>query len=160
MFLVKDGEKDRCTRIGRFLGEGEPAIAALLAVIHFEWTLRRALIALSCSPNRHVRQRLRRMHGLEDFKKLWKEEIAMNGGKGLPQVVGKDWQMLISAYDLRHSLAHGRSSCSKDYASVRVNAALSAASAIRSYAAARDISIYDRLPIRRKAKMAIQMLQV
>lgn len=39
MFLVHDSSSSREARIQQFLAE-EPSLAVLLAVIHFEWTIR------------------------------------------------------------------------------------------------------------------------
>ena len=86
MFLVKDTSNLREERIKQFLND-DPALAALLSVIHFEWTVRRALIALGTSPNIIVRQQLERCHGHEAYKELWKKEVVPNHQKPLPTVV-------------------------------------------------------------------------
>jgi len=49
MFLVKDDPTEREKKILGFV-PNEPAIAVILAAVHFEWTVRRAIIAL-CGKN-------------------------------------------------------------------------------------------------------------
>jgi hypothetical protein len=62
MFLVKGSSQQREQRIQAFSQE-DPSLSALLAVIHFEWTVRRAILALGTSPNVDVREKLTYCHG-------------------------------------------------------------------------------------------------
>jgi hypothetical protein len=64
LFLVKDASTDREERIKRLSTE-DAALAELLGVIHVEWTVRRAIIALGTSPNVEIRTALEQCHGLE-----------------------------------------------------------------------------------------------
>jgi len=64
-------------RIKQFLAE-DASLSALLAVIHFEWTVRRAIIALGTSPNVVVRTKLKECHGLGKYKDVWKNEVFLN----------------------------------------------------------------------------------
>ena len=57
MFLVQDSSSSREERIKHFLAE-DASLSALLAVIHFEWTILRAIITLGTSPNVVVRAKL------------------------------------------------------------------------------------------------------
>ncbi|MBD2057799.1 hypothetical protein H6F88_17530 [Oculatella sp. FACHB-28] len=150
MFLVKDTSSTREERIKQFLAD-EPALAALLAVIHFEWTIRRAIIALGTSPNVVVRQKLERCHGHQAYKDLWKEEVALIHQAYLPTVV-KNWQGLHRAFKLRHTIVHGANSCSSEHAAKRVEWAMAAAQDVREFCTARGINLDTRLPIRQRKK--------
>ena len=161
MFLVQDSSLSREERIKQFLAE-DPSLSALLAVIHFEWTVRRAIIALDKSPNVTVRTKLKSCHGLDKYKDVWKEEVLQNEQRNvqlhLPEVV-KNWDGLARAFRLRHRLVHGAASCGTEYASKRVHWAIDATNDIRSVCTGQGINLDARLPIRRCAKSSGDQLR-
>lgn len=162
MFLVKDSSLSREERIKRLLAE-DPTLAALLAVVHLEWTIRRAIIALGKSPNVEVREKLKHCHGCARYKDVWREEVASNKNLRLPEgrlpeiknlylpKVVKDWNGAVRAFRLRHRLVHGVTSCGVDYAKERVYWAINAAVDIRNLCATFSIDLDSRLPIRRRS---------
>jgi len=152
MFLVSDSADRREERIRGFI-EDDPGIAALLAAAHFEWTVRRAIIALAHEPNADVRARLRRCHGLRAFKDAWREFVAPRRGSRLAAVV-RDGGALKEGYELRNRLIHGVQACTSEYAIPRVQALLAAAADIRQFAQEQGIDLHDRLPVRRRPRGA------
>lgn len=148
MFLVSDISTSREERILKFLKD-DPAIAALLSIVHFEWTLRRTIIALGTSPNVEVRQHLDGCHGLKRYKEAWKKEVLPRTEKRLTEVI-QNWEGLERAFRLRHRLVHGVSSCDDDYASDRANWAISAAIDLRTFCEQHNVDIDARLPVRRR----------
>ncbi|MGE4068625.1 MAG: hypothetical protein AB7H88_17755 [Vicinamibacterales bacterium] len=147
MFLVSDWPT-RVDRI-RAIAKREPVAAAILAVVHFEWTLRRTIIGLGASPNSQIRKALATAHGTDALKDVWKAEIASRGVSGLPKIV-RDWSALLAAYKLRHLLVHGVESCSAAVALKRASAAVDAATDIEAFARKHGLSLGRRLPVRRK----------
>lgn len=150
MFLVKDGSLSREERISKLIEEDAP-LSVLLAIIHFEWTVRRTIIALGTSPNVEIRKKLRDCHGAEKYKAVWKEEVFPQKNKRLPEVV-TDWEGLLKAWNLRHRLIHGASSCGKDYAQDKVIFALHASKNIRDFASSHRVDLDERLPVRMRKK--------
>jgi hypothetical protein len=150
VFLVKDSSKAREERIKQFLNE-DAALSALLSVIHVEWTLKRAIIALGHSSNVVVRSKLRHCHGLEKYKNVWRDEVNPKPEHYLPVVV-RNWQGLGRAFSLRHKLVHGAGSCGGEYATERVNWAIDAAEDIRTFCTKFDVDLDKRLPVRRSSK--------
>lgn len=148
MFLVKDRSPLREERILKLMGE-DASLSVLLAIIHFEWTVRRAIVALGTSPNVEIRKKLRDCHGAEKYKAVWKEEVFPQKNKRLPEVVN-DWEGLLKAWNLRHRLIHGASSCGKDYAQDKVISALHASKNIRDFALLHEVDLDERLPVRKK----------
>jgi len=67
MFEVQYGSEKREQRIRGFL-EQEPPAAVILAAVHFEWTLRRAIIGLGENPNVAIREGLKGCHGLDSVQ--------------------------------------------------------------------------------------------
>lgn len=150
MFLVSDGSSAREDRIKQ-IADDDPPLAALLAVIHFEWTVRRAIIALGTSPNKEIRRLLERCHGHRAYKKLWEAEVDPKVHKRLPDVVG-NWDDLLQSFKLRHRLVHGVSSCDPEYANKRVVWAIAASTNVRNFCAEHSVNLDERLPIRRRKK--------
>jgi hypothetical protein len=149
MFLVGDDSVDREARIQTLLA-AQPPIAVILGAVHVEWTVRRAIIALGCSPNVVIRERLLRCHGLDQYKALWKDEVVtVRQAPPLTQVVTR-WAELRNGFELRHRLVHGASSCTADYAASRVEALLAAAADIRAFCLRQGVDLHVRLPVRRK----------
>lgn len=150
VFLVKDSSLERESRIKFFLDE-DPTLSLILSAVHFEWTIRRAIIALGTSPNVAIRIKLRNCHGLKRYKSLWKEEVAAKvGEKGLPDVV-KNWENLDKAFRLRHKLVHGAGSCGSAYARERAMWALEATDYVWQFCNEEKINLDARLPVRRSA---------
>ncbi|WP_017294009.1 hypothetical protein [Geminocystis herdmanii] len=129
--------------------EEDASLSLLLAIIHFEWTVRRAIIALGTSPNVEIRKKLRDCHGAEKYKAVWKDEVFPQKNKRLPEVV-TDWEGLLKAWSLRHRLIHGASSCGKDYAKDKVISALHASKDIRDFASSNKVDLDARLPVKKK----------
>lgn len=149
MFLVQDSSVSREERIKQFLDE-DPSLSALLSVIHFEWTVRRAIIALGKSPNVVIRVKLRGCQGLDGYKDLWRDEVFLNDQRNITRLseVVKNWQGLGRAFRLRHRLVHGATSCGTEYAKERVNWAI-ATNNVRHICKVEGINLDLRLPVRR-----------
>ncbi|HTL89169.1 MAG TPA: hypothetical protein VL134_07200 [Leptolyngbya sp.] len=126
-------------------------MSALLAVIHFEWTVRRAIIALGTSPNVLVRKNLSHCHGLDKYKEVWRDEVLPNVHLRLPEVV-TNWDGLGRAFRLRHRLVHGAASCGTEYAEDRVHWAIDATNDVRKVCIDKGINLDERLPVRRCLK--------
>ncbi len=148
MFLVRDKFDERENRIRGFL-QSDPPIAVILSIVHFEWTVRRAVIALGRSPNKCIREKLKSYHGLEAYKDLWKEQVS---GRRLPSVI-HSWSNLRKAFELRNLLAHGVESCSEDRARERVEWALAATSELNKFVFDQGIDLSLRLPVRRNIRI-------
>jgi hypothetical protein len=154
MFLVADTQEVRHQKIRSFLPK-EPAIAILLAAVDFEWTVRRAILALGTSPNSVIRKEtFKHCHGEGAYKDAWKQEVQSRLGKGLPQVV-PNWDFIRDkAFPLRHKVVHGlRGMPNPETTKDRVEAFLVASKAIADYAQVNGTSLFGkRLPVRQKPR--------
>lgn len=154
MFLATDVPDRRHQKIRSFL-PSEPVIAILLAAVDFEWTVRRAVIALGRNSNRHIRDTvLNRCHGADDYKKAWATEVKARLSKGLPEVV-PNWKFLKEeAYLMRHRVVHGLYGMpSSKKAAERTEAFLAASRAIHEFALVHGEQIFGkRLTVRRKPR--------
>lgn len=152
-FLVGDNQQGRHAKIRGFLEQRETIIAVLLSAADFEWTVRRAILALGRSPNVDLRTGiLSRCTGLDRYKEAWQLEVARHRGQTLPSVI-PDWAKFKEAFKLRHRVIHGVDGfVSTQYAAERVDAILAATSAIAKYSNSQGVDLYSRLPIRRRKK--------
>ncbi|MBK7886944.1 MAG: hypothetical protein IPJ86_06440 [Bacteroidetes bacterium] len=144
MFLVKDKSVDRESRILKFV-ENDPALAIIMATIHFEWTIQRAIISLSILPNKEVRRNLKMVYGIKKYKDCWKELISdVLFLPKLPTIV-KEWNAVIKAFELRNQLVHGKTSCSIRFATPRVKSLIDAARLIRIFCENQSINLDSKL---------------
>ena len=150
LFLVKDDHMERENKINGFVS-AEPAIAVILAAVHFGWMIRRAIIALGVSPNKKIHEQLRCCHGLGKLKDAWKDEVKQRTQKGIAEVTAV-WPQLKDAFALRNRLVHGVKPTSNDYAERRVEWLLQAARDIQQFCKTHEVDLYRRLPVRRKGR--------
>jgi hypothetical protein len=148
MFLVKDNYNKRKNRIKGFL-KTEPPIAIILSAVHFEWSVRRAIIALGKSPNKEIRNKLLYCHGLKKYKLLWKNEVSSHNKHPSILTVINNWSDFKNSFEERHRLVHGASSCSGKFATPKVDSILSGANDVRKFCKDNGIDIYERIPVRR-----------
>jgi hypothetical protein len=154
MFLVSDTLIERQKKIRSFL-PNDPAIAVLLAAADFEWTARRAILALGKSPTKEIHERMdkERKGGLESLQNYWKIEVKPLFGKDLAAMI-KDWEFFRNtAYKLRNKLIHGATgSTSVQYATRAVESFLAASKVVADFAEEKGEPIYGRRIRRTKAR--------
>lgn len=162
MFFINDTLEKRQEYIRSFAERGEFVVAVLLAATDFEWTVRRAIIALGSSPTAAIKDyggALYRRHGLSDYKEAWRIEVKPKHHVNLADLV-PTWQFFSeSAYKLRHTLVHGtHGSVSEKYAKPRIEAILNASKAIIEFASAKNVDLYSRIKVRQRPKVKHQYL--
>jgi hypothetical protein len=148
MFLVTDTLEGRQKKVRSFLDK-EPVIAVLLAAADFEWTTRRAILALGKSPTKSINARFleERRGGLKALAKYWKDEVQSRPKlrKELKCIV-TNWDVFFNkAYPLRHKLVHGaQGTTGVGYATKAVEAFLAASKEITMFALDNHEPIYGR----------------
>ena len=153
MFLVSDTLQSRQDKVRSFLVH-EPAIAVLLAAADFEWTVRRAILALGYRPNSIIRREsLHRCSGIDGYTEAWMKEVVPYRRKRLPAII-PNWRFFKEqAYGLRHKLIHGiNTSPGASYAEIRCDSILKASASLVVFANKRNVDLYGRLPVRRKER--------
>lgn len=151
MFLTSDNFADRQTRI-RSVDNDNIFIGELLGTMDFEWTVRRAIIALGYKKNSTIRsQVLANCSGIDGYKVAWKQQVKPLHGVTLPSIIS-DWEFLRNqAFALRHRLVHGvKAAVGVQFARDRRDCLLNATGDVIAFAAEKRIDLYARLPVRRK----------
>jgi hypothetical protein len=153
MFLVGHSPEIRARELRSWLNK-YPSVALLVAAAYFEWSVCRAIIALSSKPNKEVRELLASVYGLERYKDLWRSELShLPEAKRLPEVVA-DWRAVTDAFDARNRLVHGRTRYTRNMASPGVEALLGAVSDVFSYCLQHNVDLNQRLPVRKTHRQA------
>jgi len=82
MFSIGYGSAKREESI-RKLAETDDTTAVILAAVHFEWMMKRAILKLGCSPTKELRSSLENIYKLTDKKSakgdyqgIWSKEVA------------------------------------------------------------------------------------
>lgn len=151
MFLTSDTFAERQQRIRSF-DNNDVFIGVLLATMDFEWTLRRAIIALGYQKNSTIRdQILANCSGIDRYKEAWKQQVKPRQGATLPSII-PNWEFLKNqAFPLRHRLVHGiKTTTGVQYARDRRDCLLDASEAVVDFSATKGVDLYARLPVRRK----------
>ena len=142
-FLVSDKQPERHERIRAFLKPESTVIAALLAAVDLEWTIRRVIDMALGGKEELIEQK--RISGLENYAKAWNRVITGTESRRLQDVVGA-WDELLEAYQLRHDIVHGRQGTGGvRYVSTRVDRMLTASMAVAEYGREHGFAPYRRL---------------
>jgi hypothetical protein len=142
-FLVSDSQAQRHAQICQFLTPESAVIAAVLAAVDLEWTIRRVIDAAANGGVNIVAGD--RISGLPGYARAWGKAVKVPMPKRLEDVVGK-WPELLADYQLRHDIVHGRvGTGGVRYVTQRVNRMLAASVAVAEYGAAIGADPYRRL---------------
>lgn len=142
MFLVKDSISERHRKIRAL----DPFAGVILAAADFEWTVRRAILALGTQPTKAIRESLEKVSGgLGGYKDKWKKEVFQRTGKRLPEII-PEWEFFKKeAYKLRNRLVHGvKGTVSEDFARERLECILAASRALNDFAQEQGEPLYGR----------------
>jgi hypothetical protein len=141
MFTYKETINKRREKIESYLTKEHSGIAVILAATNFEWTLRRAILALGKNPTAILRKEIEKTSNLNRYKDLWAEKV-INGVQRLPAIIPK-WDEVKKAYTLRNELVHGnKGTTGLGYAQNRVEALLDASEVLNKYVISKGAGIY------------------
>lgn len=149
MFLLSDTLQGRQKLIRSFTG-GQATLGTVLAVIDFEWTIRRAIIALGYEPTKVVREDIEMCSGPTSYRKKWIKHVVPIRKKSIEAIV-PDWSALSeTAFKMRHKIVHGVQVRAPESASTESrDIALLASAEVCKFADEHGVDLYRRLPVRR-----------
>jgi hypothetical protein len=136
------------------LTRNDAGIAVVVAAADFEWTLRRAIVALGIRPNKVIRsETLSKCFGLESYKRAWNREVLPHVKRRLTEVV-PDWHTFTKCYELRNRLIHGTEPPPfVKYATEHVEPILAATTALVQFAKDHGEDLERELRSRRKDRV-------
>lgn len=158
MFLVSDTQQDRHKMIRGFLNPETATIAVLLAAVDFEWSIRRAVLALGGSSTKHIRHLVlghKGLSGPKGYKDAWNAEVCRYISISIDQAI-PHWGRLIDpdqgSFRLRNQIAHGiRGSVSVELATAKVDDFLLASQCLAKLAQEHNTSLFRRI-VRKKPR--------
>jgi hypothetical protein len=153
MFLQSDTNQRREAKVREYLGNA-PSISLVLAAINFEWTVCRAVLFLSTTPNAELRTAMAKFYSLDAYKDLWKQEVLPAGQRKRLAEVVRNWSAVRKAFTARNVLVHGRDRYTRNMAIPHVEALLAAVRDVDDYCLSLRRPLHGRMPIRRKRRAA------
>lgn len=126
-YVLRETRESRSKRIREFF-KIQPVLGYLMAVIDFEWTIRRAIVMMSGCPAGVIKRLLetKKYSGWREYKDCWRICVEEMRGVGMPTlehvvfggtITGEKQEAMCAALLLRHRVVHGQeSSLPKDKA--------------------------------------------
>jgi hypothetical protein len=145
MFIVNDLPEIRHGKIRRY-AEEDAAVGLILAAVDFEWTVRRAILALGKNPTKQIKIEVlakSKNSGLDHYKKCWRTEVFPIYSIGLPDFID-GWQSLKNAFELRNRLVHGRGVSGEAFTKARMETCLNASEKLTKFAAEHCSPLYGQ----------------
>ena len=107
MYRVRD-TKDRIKKRISESANIDSALPVLMASAYFEWSLRRAIKFLGCSPNTIIDEKINKAGGnMGKLRALWRAEVSVPRRiKTLDKLI-PNWKQFLEARKVRHGLIHG-----------------------------------------------------
>lgn len=144
MFTYRETIQKRREKIESFQTKEYSAVAVIMAAANFEWTLRRAILALGKKATSDLREEIKGTSSLDAYKKLWRNSVTSGIDKILPDII-QNWSQMIEAYELRHELVHGnKGTTGLGYAKKQTEALLSASETLNDYVISKGAAIYGK----------------
>lgn len=161
MFEVSFGSERREAKI-REIATTDRTTAVILAAVHFEWTLKRAILHLSQSPTAELREQLSYVYGFKKasenrnrYDEVWKREVVPHfRNSALGTVIGRLVDIQNKALNVRGKVVHGNGVPSNKEAEEAIELFLSASKKIRDFASKHQRNIDSRLKTRHKSRAA------
>jgi len=155
VFLASESAGRREHKVRSYL-RSEPGISLLLAAVNFEWTVSRAVLCLSRTPNAELRRKMAKYYSLDGCKDLWRAEVMPRGDqRPLPEIV-QNWHDARKAFEARNVLVHGKGRYTRNMATPHVEALLKAVGYVDAYCTALGVDLGHRMPVRRKLSVVGQ----
>ncbi len=158
MFAVGFGSKNREAAI-RHTAQDDPTTAVILAAVHFEWMLKRAILKLGTTPTKALRKELEGVYqindssGRFDYKRIWAREVgARISNAALGTVLGRLVKIQNKALKVRGRIVHGNGTVSEQDAEEAIDLFLSAGEKLRQFAVKYGEDLDARLKTRIKPR--------
>jgi hypothetical protein len=154
MFFVNDSRDERNNKI-RSLIDTDICIAVLVAAADFEWTCRRCILALGCSPTKHIRENVLKGATFTQYPRKWNIEVYPRFSIHIDAILphGFLFNKDNEAFELRNKIIHGECGFVKfDYGKEKVEEILLASNKLTEFAKNQYDPIYGRRIMRTKAR--------
>lgn len=166
MFSVGFGSENREKRI-REIAKEDRTVGVILAAVHFEWMMKRAILKLGSSPTAQLREELSRVTGVrgksrsdgysqDGYYEIWKREVVSRNLKraALGTVLGRLTDIRDKASKVRGHIIHGNGTASIEEANNAIDLFLEVGPKLRAFADRNGEDLDTRLKGRLKPRAA------
>ena len=160
MFHIGFGSANRETEI-RKIAQTDRTTAIILAAVHFEWMLKRAILKLGASPTTDLRKELENVfkmekkNGHDGYKEVWHREVGSRvTHASLKAVLGKPSRIQSHALNVRGKVIHGNGTVKNTDADEAIELFLGAGQKLRDFASKHGTDLDTRLKARPTPKAA------
>jgi len=158
MFSVGFGSENRENEI-RSIAEDDSTTAVILAAVHFEWMLKRAILKLGMTPTNVLREQLEDVYTIQDkgsregYKTIWGREVEPRfKNAALGTVLGRLPKIKTKAFKVRGQVVHGNGTVSESGAREAIDLFLEAGKKLRDFVALKGEDLDSRLAMRIKPR--------
>lgn len=156
MFSVGFGSKNREQKIKQ-MADYDRTTAIILAAVHFEWMLKRAIMKMGVSPTNSLRQELEdvyRLNGKDGkigYKEIWAREIECgHQNAALGTVLGKLQKIQDRALKVRGKVIHGNGTVGRREGTEAIELLLGVGEKLRKFAHKSGVDLDTKLTTRKK----------
>jgi hypothetical protein len=160
MFHIGFGSAQREAEI-RKIATTDKTTAVILAAVHFEWMLKRAILKIGVSPTTELRKqledvfRLEKKNNQDGYNEVWHREIGSRVKKAsLDSVIGQLKHLQNHALNVRGKVIHGNGTVKNEDADKAIELFLGAGEKLRNFASKHRIDLDARLKARPRPKTA------
>lgn len=166
MFNVGFGSEKREQRI-RQIAEEDLTVGVILASVHFEWMMKRAILKLGTSPTVQLRSELSRVTGVrrkersdgfaqDGYYEIWKREVdsRVRNRSALGTVLGRLTDIRDKAMKVRGHIIHGNGTSSDKDAENAIDLFLQVGPKLRDFAIRHGEDLDAKLTARLKPRGA------
>lgn len=164
MFNVRYGSENRERRIREIANE-DLTVGVILAAVHFEWMMKRAILKLGTNPTFQLREELSRVTGVrrkersdgsaqDGYYEVWKREVDSRIRKrsALGTVLGKLTDIRDKAMKVRGHIVHGNGTCKREDAEKAIELFLAVGPKLRAFASRHGENLDTKLKGRLKSR--------
>lgn len=152
MFDVGFGSAKREAEI-RSIAAADDTTAVVLAAVHFEWMLKRAILKLGNSPTKILRTQLEGVFKMQGYKEIWDHEVGERfNNASLGTVLGRLTQIQNHALGVRGRVIHGNGTVRRVDAHAAIDLFLDAGEKLRGFAQRNGEDLDARLRTRIKPR--------
>jgi hypothetical protein len=154
MFLVNDSIYDREFTITQLM-DIDPSMSFSLAMIHFEWSLKRIILGLGKSPSISIKKKLEAAATLSDFRSIWQKELTSKRNMCIITKVFSQWELIYEIFHYRNKyVTYTRASDSETLVKY-TNALLIASRELYELGVEHKLDIYTKIPIKQMRFMKV-----
>jgi len=154
MFLVNDSVYERELLITQMM-EIDPSISFSLAMLHFEWSLKRIILSLGKSPSIFIKKKLETAATVADFRSIWQKELNAKRGMCVISKVFSDWETIHEIFHYRNKYVTYSRTHENEILLKYTQVLLIASRELYELGVSHNVDIYTKIPVKQMRFMKV-----